>query len=314
MKKSNARTILLGSLFLFFVSCTEKNEIFNEHTDVFKQTESTLKAGVYKNKLEYVVGDVKQVLINNKLKENQIKNLLDGFEEMKFNAVRIPIYATGVNPNQKVYDKFYNEAKSRGFKIFANPALGYGGQRIATKKLHCPDHELPKVLGKTKYKNELVKRIKGFAKSKKCTWICPFNEDEGPGKTWNNIQMNNIFKELDGNLNGAKLIGPCTWGIPAGIDVLKKTDIKKYISVATTHNLGFHNDKWGAFKKAAGNLKIWDSETNKNKKYPNKATRIDAAVSNGVHGIVVYDAWKSINLNNGSVKTSGKDYMKLYLK
>ena len=118
-------------------------------------------------------------------------------------------------------------------------------------------------------------------------------------------------------VSGAKLIGPCTWGIPAAISVLEKTDIEKYITVATTHNLGFNHGKWNEFIGLAKSkrLPVWDSEVNTNKKFPDKPNRLTAALKAGVDGLVLYDSWRSfVKINNGQLTKSGIGVRDLILK
>ena len=165
----------------------------------------------YKNGMKNVLGDVKQAQIQNRISSTtQIKNLLDGFEAMGFNGVRIAIFADGVNPNVPMYDALYDEARKRGFHIFANPAQGAGGQRIANGGLSTagptPRQNDPAAT------NALIDRIRDFAQDYKCTWINPFNEDGAPGNAWSVSQMNTIYKTLRNSLNGADIIGPGVWG------------------------------------------------------------------------------------------------------
>ena len=49
--------------------------------------------------------------------------------------------------------------------------------------------------------------------------------DGKPGGSWSAAQINTIYASLKGNLNGAELIGHCSWGVPAGIEVIKNTNI-----------------------------------------------------------------------------------------
>lgn len=293
-------------------SCSEKVELQSVKEQIVP-SEGTpfLKSGIYKGNLNYVLGDVKQAFINNKVTTtSQADNLLTGFQKLGVNGIRIPIFANGVNPNQSMYDYFFHEAKSRGFLIFANPAQYQGGRRIANGTLWDLGGS---VKGKKAKKDALVNRIKTFAYWKRCTWICPFNEDGKPGQVWYKEQMNNIFNELRGQLYGAQLVGPCTWGIPAGIEVLNKTKVEDYISIVTTHNLGFNHNKWGTFISKAKGKPVWDSETNNNDKY-GTGTRIDAAINAGVNGIVLYNSWKYINMSNGNLKSSGVEIKLRYLK
>ena len=88
---------------------------------VFSQT-------IYTNDMEYVLGDVKQVFITNKvLTEAYADNLLKAFTEMKVNGIRIPLFGrdtngVDLNPNKPMFDYFYTQALAQGFLIFANPA------------------------------------------------------------------------------------------------------------------------------------------------------------------------------------------------
>ena len=267
----------------------------------------------YKNKLTIVLGDVKQALIHNKISNTQqADKLLAGFSKLQVTGIRFPIFATNnINPNKPMYDYLFKKAKEKKFKIFANPALHAGGQRIANGLLF----EIgPSVLGNMNKKDKLVKRIKEYAREYKCAWISPFNEDGRVGNIWNKQQINQIYIELKGKLNNAKLIGPCTWGLTAGIEVMNNTRVKEFVSIATTHNLGFEHSKWPQFLSAAGNLDVWDSETNNNKKFADRDTRIIAAIKAGVNGLVLYNSWNTIDLSNGSLKNSGNELKAIYLK
>ncbi|WP_139956956.1 RICIN domain-containing protein [Flavicella sediminum] len=258
----------------------------------------------YVENLEYVLGDVKQAQITNAYTNTTIiDNALDGFEEMGVNGIRIAIFADNVNPNETMYDYFYTQAKARGFKIFANPAQGSGGARIANGILNGT---VASVKNSTAT-NALITRIKAFAQQYSCDWINPFNEDSRPGTLWYAGQFNNIYSALYGQVNGAELIGSCDWGIEAGILSLQQTNIKNYISIASTHNLGFQHSLWPDYIAAAGSLPVWDSETNNNVKYTGVATRIDAAIAAGVDGIVLYNSWNTINNTTGELKSAGQD-------
>lgn len=257
---------------------------------------------VYLNNLKTMVGDLKQAQIRNLLtSKSQVDYLLLGMREARMMGVRINIFGDGQNPNEEMYDYFYEQAVHRGFKIFANPAEWAGGQRIACEKFDTPFCDVTDIPEKTQI---LINRVKEFASQYKCEWINAFNEDGAPDGAWSTAQFNEIYSSLYGNLNGAKLIGPCTWGIPAGINALNKTDIKDYVAVATTHNLGFNHDKWDDFIAAAGDLPVWDSETNANDKY-GTGTRIEVAVAAGVDGMVFYDNWRNVNLSDGTLSSNG---------
>ncbi|NJB81885.1 RICIN domain-containing protein [Wenyingzhuangia aestuarii] len=304
------------SLLFFTISCSTENELKISNSDIdasFQITKNFENATYYSpsstsghhyvGNLEYVLGDVKQAQITNALTTNShVNNMLDGFEEMGVNGIRIAIFADGVNPNETMYNYFYTEAKARGFKIFANPAQGHGGARIALGMLNGTVTSVKT----TAHTNALIDRIKAFAQEYPCDWISPFNEDDKTGDTWYTGQMNNIYAGLHGQVNGADLVGPCTWGVPAGVDVLQKTTIKNYIAVATTHNLGFNHDSWSDFITEAGALPVWDSETNNNVKFTGVATRIDAAIDAGVNGLVLYNSWNTINKTTGVLSASGQ--------
>ncbi|WP_159020525.1 RICIN domain-containing protein [Algibacter sp. L3A6] len=259
----------------------------------------------YVGNLKNVLGDVKQAQITNALTTtSEVENILDGFEDMGVNGIRIAIFADGVNPNVTMYNYLYNQAVSRGFKIFANPAQGTGGARIANGMLNGT---VPSVKNLTA-KDVLVTRIKAFAQDYKCDWINPFNEDSRPGTVWYVGQINNIYSELYGQLNGADLIGSCDWGIEAGLLSLQQTTMKNYISIAATHNLGFQHSLWPDYIAEAGNLPVWDSETNNNVKFSGVATRIDAAIDAGVDGLVLYNSWNTISQSSGDLNTAGQEF------
>ena len=256
----------------------------------------------YVGNLEYVLGDVKQAQITNRYTSTSIiNNALDGFEEMGVNGIRIAIFADGVNPNKTMYDYFYNQARARGFKIFANLAQGGGGARVAAGILNGTAGSVKN----TASSNALVARIKVFAQEYKYDWINPFNEDGRPGSVWFSGQFNNIYSALDGELNGAELVGSCDWGIEAGLLSLQNTRIKDYISITTTHNLGFTHSLWPAYINEAGNLPVWDSEATDTKKFADRDTRLEAAIKAGVNGVVLYNNWNTINRNTGVLNTTG---------
>ena len=267
----------------------------------------------YTGNLQHVLGDVKQGQIQNKLDTKQkIDNVLDGFQRLGCDGVRITIFPDGTNPNPEMFDYLYKEAKKRGFKIFANPAQHSGGQRLAVR-----NWKLAPVKNDLQATRVLIKRVQTFAKRYPCDWINPFNEDGAPGAAFSGPQIQYVYENLDRRVGGAKLIGPCTWGIPAAINVLKKTDVKKYITVATTHNLGYNHEKWNEFVRLAKSqgLPVWDSEVNKNKKFPEKPHRLDAALKAGVDGLVLYDSWRSyIKINTGKLNKNGIEVRNLILK
>lgn len=287
-------------------SCT--NETLNDEITALEsssQDNSQIAASGhhYVGNLEYVIGDVKQAQITNKYTSTSIvDNALDGFKEMGVNGIRIAIFADGVNPNETMYDYFYNQAKARGFKIFANPAQGGGGARIASGILNGTAGSAKN----TEATNALVTRIKAFAQQYPCDWINPFNEDGRPGTVWYSGQFNNIYSALYGQLNGADLVGSCDWGIEAGILSLQQTNIKDYITIATTHNLGFTHSLWPTYIVEAGSLPVWDSEATDFKKFDHLDTRLDAAIKAGVNGVVLYNSWNSIGLNTGILNSAGQ--------
>ncbi|MCG8699073.1 MAG: hypothetical protein MI922_13545, partial [Bacteroidales bacterium] len=259
-------------------SCSEK-EIITPGPEVYDHEISMaeLKAGKYAGNLKHVIADVQIGLLDKKINSKKhVDNLLKGFQEMQVNGLRFPIYAEN-NRYNDIHDYFFNEAKKKGFKIFGNPVLHLGGKRIANG-IQFDIHNQPSVKGKPEKTQRLINEVKAYANNYKCDWISPFCEDDKTGKTWTKDQINKIFNDLHGNINGAKLIGPCCWGIPASIDVLNKTSIRNKISVATTHNLGWNHDKWPDFIKAAKGKEVWDSETNYNPNHSSgKETRIKVA-------------------------------------
>ena len=274
------------------------------------------KVGIdnYVGNLKDVFGDVKQAQIGNSISTTtEVDNLLKGFEALGVNGIRITIFPEGENPNEEIFDYLYTCAKSKGFKIMANPALWDGAVRIANKVLHGTriDFNNQKDTGpNSTLENDeattiVAKRIKAFAHKYKVDLITPFNEDGAPGRKWSVEQINKIYRELHNNINGAELMGPCTWGIPGGVKVLMQTDILQYISIASTHNLGFNHKSWREFKNLAGDLPVWDSEVNNTVKFSDKDTRIDAALKVGVDGLVLYDSWKYISLKDGSINKAG---------
>ena len=279
----------------------------------FVATGTTRATDQYTGKLRHVLGDVKQGQIQNKLDtKEKIDNVLDGFERLGCDGVRITIFPDGTNPNPEMFDYLYKAAKNRGFKIFANPAEHSGGRRLALRKW-----ELAPVKDDLQATRVLIKRVQTFAKRYPCDWINPFNEDGASGTAFSVPQIQFIYEKLHRRVGGAELIGPCAWGIPASITVLKNTEIEKYITVATTHNLGFNHEKWNEFIKLAKakGLPVWDSEVNRNKKFPNKSDRLTAALQAEVDGLVLYDSWKSyVNISNGKLNKNGIEVRNLILK
>ncbi|EOR95085.1 hypothetical protein ADIARSV_1740 [Arcticibacter svalbardensis MN12-7] len=288
---------------------TDSSNLNNEVKD--NNIPNVNAASIYTSNMSYVLGDVKQAFIQNKITTTaQADNLIIGFKTMKVNGIRMPIYPTGANPNVTMYDYFYNKAIAAGFKIFANPAQSSGGKHIACGSL-TEDCTTLNVTAKT---IALVNAIKAYATSYKCTWINPFNEDGSPGDIWSSSQMNTIYSSLKGKVNGAGLIGPDVWGIPGSISVLNSTAIENSIVIASTHNLGFNHTLWPSFKTlaAVANLPVWDSEVNDNDVY-GTGSRLDAALAISVNGLVLYDSWRSISLTNGCVNSAGQVMMDKYL-
>jgi hypothetical protein len=279
----------------------------------------------YVNDMDYVLGDTKQAFITNKITtEAKADNLLLGFKNMGANGIRIPLFGRGVdgvdlNPNKAMFDYFYAKAVAQGFPIFANPAQGGGGHRVANNRLNgngANEGEDIAVKNRQSATDELVNRVIEFSNEyPACKWINPFNEDGRTDTVWSLSQINEIYKRLyDHGLNGAELIGPCTWGLPAGIDMLKKTDIADYITVSTTHNLGFNHSSWStyiALSKADG-FPVWDSEVNHNDAKGN-GTRLEKAIENKVDGLVLYNSWNTVSLTTGSINATGEKAMALYL-
>jgi len=295
MKKINA-----FFLFLFVVSSMR----------LFAQTT------IYTNDMDYVLGDVKQAFIQDKISTSeQVENLLIGFKKMQVNGIRIPIFPTGAEPNEQALKYFYRRAVEEGFLVFANPAQDSGGRRIANGSLLSADQE--PVKDDAEKRQVLIDRILEIDEEyPDLKWINPFNEDARTGSIWSANDMNVIYSTLHENLKNAELIGSCAWGIPASIDILQNTDIEDYITVSTTHNLGFNHSSWSTFielSKAAG-LPVWDSEVNHNKKYDDKSTRLEAAIAYGVDGLVLYDSYSAIDLNTGEISSSAETWMDLYLK
>ena len=307
--KQQLTYLLCAILLTFTYSCSENEEVEDiiepkiEQTEIEYSSKTSSVGHHYVGNLENVLGDVKQAQITDALTTTtEVDNILDGFEEMGVNGLRIAIFADGFNPNETMYDYLHSEAVSRGFKIFANPAQGTGGARIASGMLNGT---VPSVKNSTAAP-ALIASIKAFAQDYQCDWINPFNEDSRPGTVWWIGQINNIYSGLYGQLNGADLIGSCDWGIEAGLLSLQETTMKNYISIAGTHNLGFQHSLWPDYIAEAGNLPVWDSETNNNVKTTGVATRIDAAISAGVDGLVLYNSWNTISQSTGALNTAGQ--------
>ncbi|MFB9052751.1 T9SS type A sorting domain-containing protein [Formosa undariae] len=274
----------------------------------------------YVNDMDYVLGDTKQAFITNAITtEEQADNLLLGFKNMGVNGIRIPLFGRDLegidlNPNKPMFDYFYTQALAQGFDIFANPAQGGGGARVANNMLNG---EVPSVNNIQAATDELIARVLEFSNEyPDCKWLNPFNEDgRATSSTWTVEQINTIYAALYNNVNGAELIGPCTWGLPAAIDMFKNTDITNYITVAASHNLGFNHSLWDDFIALADaeNLPVWDSEVNNNDA-KGTGTRLEKAIENKVDGLVLYDSWKGISLVTGALSSGTEIMMDLYLK
>ncbi|MCG8696608.1 MAG: T9SS type A sorting domain-containing protein, partial [Bacteroidales bacterium] len=272
---------------------------------------------VYKNNLVDVLGDMKQIFIQNLIStEREADNILWAFRDMHVNGIRYPIFPKGYNPNDSLMRYMIKESTAHGFKVFANPALHAGGKRIANGILGEEGLNTSVLDNAVKTQN-LIDRVKEYAIDNKCDWICPFNEDAKPGDIWSVSQINTIFSSLQNNLNGADLVGACVWGLRGSIPVLDKTDIENYITISTTHNLGFEHSKWGEFiqKSKAFDLPVWDSEANiKEPDDKTKNNRLREAIIQGVDGVVLYNsAIDLIDFNSGALKSNTSKWLTEYL-
>ncbi len=272
------------------------------------------QASIYTNDMDYVLGDVKQAFIQDKISTpTQVLNLIAGFKAMQVNGIRVPIITENEVPNKQALDYFCQMAVEEGFLIFANPAQSSGGHRIACGIMNG---ELCDVKDDEEATQKLIDRIIDFDKNYDCKWINPFNEDGKSGAAFSVAQMNTIYSTLAASDLNAELIGPCPWGIPAAIQVFNTTDVENYVTVAATHNLGFNHSSWPEFiaLAKAKNLPVWDSEVTHSKKEGVELTRLEAALANKVDGLVLYNSWGAIDLTDGSVKSGGQTLMDLYLK
>jgi len=140
---------------------------------VFLNTANATSSAMYVNDMDYVIGDVKQGFVTNKITTNaHVENLLLGFKTMNVNAIRIPIFAEGLTPNKEIFDYFYDRAVEEGFRIFANPAQHSGGQRIACEIF---DDNVCDVLDNNNRTTILIDRIIAFAEEYPSDWINPFD-------------------------------------------------------------------------------------------------------------------------------------------
>ncbi|WP_299668330.1 T9SS type A sorting domain-containing protein [uncultured Polaribacter sp.] len=302
--KNNFKTLII--IFLFMLS-----------GNVFSQS-------IYTNDMDYVLGDVKQRFITGAVTtEAQVLNLLKGFKTMRVNGIRIPIFPEGENPQPEIMEYFYEQAMAQGFPIFANPAQDSGGRRIASGSLKSAD--LIATENNQAATETLIRVVSEFALNHPgLKWMNPFNEDGRPGNGWSIAQMNEIYSRLKTNLETyfddgqipsvPEIIGPCVWGLPASIIVMRDTNVSDYITVATSHNLGFNNGQWTTFINLAKqkNLPVWDSEVNNSSN--GGLSRIDTAIENKVDGLVIYNSGNTINMGTGKIGGLNEIYMSKYLK
>jgi len=307
-KSINSNSKLLNKIFSLSITITTL-ALGATHALAQQSNGISLNGQVfYRDNIKYVLGDAKQAQIQNRLTSTaQINNLLDGFEELGVNGIRIAIFADGVNPNVGRYNEFYERAKDRGFMIFANPAEFNGGQRIANGTLSDIG---PSVFNRNAATNALIDHIDDFTDDYDVDWVNPFNEDGG----WSNAQRNTIYSTLQNRVNGATLIGPCTFGIPAAVSILENSNVGNFIGVETTHNLGFNHGSWPAFREAADRfgLEIWDSEVNHFLPNGQTVTRLESALDAGVEGLVLWNSWTTVNLNNGDISNAGITFRNLF--
>ncbi len=286
----------------------------------FLEADAQGKAKPFKGNLTEVIGDSKQGFITQKITTPEhVDNLLKGFKELGVTGIRVPIFAHGLAPNEPILELFVTKAKKAGFKIYANPAITCGGALIASDIVEQSEENMQgktppkKTLNDDKMTKKLIFTIQSFSKKYECDWISPFNEDGKPDKHWSVKQTNTIYSTLKGRVNGAKLVGPDAWGLKSGVKILQQTEILDHIDVATNHNLGFDHELWPKFIALAKKkrLPVWDSEANHHDKEEN-GTRINAAIDAGVDGIVLYDSWRLINMEKGTLRPKGEKIKALY--
>jgi len=289
---------------------------------------------IYTNDMDYVIGDVKQRFITKDITtETEADNLLIGFTTMKVNGIRIPIFPAGWDYDEEIMTYFFEQAKAQGFLVLANPAQDSGARRIASGTLLSAD--LIATNNNPEATATVISTVSQFVLDYPgLKWINPFNEDGRPGGAWTAAQINEIYSGVKTNMeayyangdipNVPELIGPCSWGIPASIDMLTGTNMGEYITVATSHNLGSNDASWSAFIAAANNnttggvsnpLPVWDSEVNNSiGRDGNTTTRIDAALANNVDGLVIYNSGNNIFKDSGELTALNELYMSKYLK
>ncbi|WP_139956473.1 T9SS type A sorting domain-containing protein [Flavicella sediminum] len=289
---------------------------------------------IYTNDMDYVVGDVKQRFITKDITtETEADNLLKGFTTMKVNGIRIPIFPAGWDYDENIMKYFFEQAKSQGFLIYANPAQDSGARRIASGSLRSADLIATKnnATATATVINTVSQFVLDYPGLK---WINPFNEDGRVDAGWTAAQINAIYSGVKSNMesffangdipNVPELIGPCAWGIPASINVMNNTNIGEYITVASSHNLGSNDSSWATFITAAKNnttggvanpLPVWDSEVNNSiGRDGSTTTRIDAAIANKVDGLVIYNSGNNIFKGSGELTALNEIYMSKYLK
>ena len=289
---------------------------------------------IYTNDMDYVLGDVKQRFITKDITtEAEADNLLKGFTTMKVNGIRLPIFPAGWDYNEDLMQYFFTQAKAQGFLIYANPAQDSGARRIASGTLLSAD--LIATNNNATATATVISTVSQFALDYPgLKWINPFNEDGRPGGAWTSAQINAIYSGVKANMesyfnsgqipNVPELIGPCSWGIPASIDMLNNSNIGEYITVASSHNLGSNDSSWSTFIAAANNnttggvsnpLPVWDSEVNNSiGRDGDTTTRIDAAIANKVDGLVIYNSGNNIFKDSGALTSLNETYMSKYLK
>lgn len=295
---------------------------------------NTFSQSIYTNDMDYVIGDVKQRFITKDITtETEADNLLKGFTTMKVNGIRLPIFPAGWDYDEAMMQYFFEEAKSQGFLIYANPAQDGGARRIASGTLLSAD--LISTNNNAAATATVISTVSQFALDYPgLKWINPFNEDGKAGAAWTAAQINEIYSSVKANMesyysngdipNVPELIGPCAWGIPASINVMNNTNIGEYITVASSHNLGSNDSSWATFIALANSnttggvanpLPVWDSEVNNSiGRDGDTTTRIDAALANNVDGLVIYNSGSNIFKDDGSLTALNQIYMSKYLK
>ena len=304
--------ILLMTIFVF--SCEPREQMQEEVLDVYNSAAKFSVEKEYKGSLEIVMGDVKRAFGRDQLSsKEEINNLVKGFKYgFKVDGIRIPIYPEGTmsKKQRKLLHYLIAKCKAEKLLLFANPIGHKGGVAIANGERD----NFTSVQGNFYKNDKLVQVIKDFSEEYEVDFISPFNEDARPrANQWTAEQTSDIYARLHGNVNGAKLLGADSWGLPGGIEFLDKTDIAQYIDISVTHNLGFNHDLWPEFIAKSNGLPVWDSETTKRPKN-GKVSRIQAAIDAGVNGLVLYKTWKMIDFETGELSSDGESYTEFYLK